>query len=63
MGVLFFKPIPRLAIWGHTLVKDYFGYHDFPDGVGQAWSFSCQKGRSIKNYLVILMNSFRLLFR
>ena len=35
MGVLFFKPIPRLAIWGHTLVKDYFGYHDFPDGVGQ----------------------------
>lgn len=46
MGVLFFKPIPRLAIWGHTLVKDYFGYHDFPDGVGQAWSFSCQKGAS-----------------
>lgn len=47
MGVLFFKPIPRLAIWGHTLVKDYFGYHDFPDGVGQAWSFSCQKGLQI----------------
>lgn len=43
MGVLFFKPIPRLAIWGHTLVKDYFGYHDFPDGVGQAWSFSMPK--------------------
>lgn len=46
MGVLFFKPIPRLAIWGHTLVKDYFGYQDFPEGVGQSWSFSCQKDAS-----------------
>ena len=43
MGILFFKPIPRPAIWGHTLVKDYFGYQDFPDGIGQSWSFSAQE--------------------
>ena len=31
MGVLFFKAIPRPAIWGHTKVRDFFGYDDFPD--------------------------------
>ena len=36
MSVLFFKPIPRPAIWGHTLVKEYFGYDDFPLGIGQS---------------------------
>lgn len=46
MSVLFFKPIPRPAIWGHTLVKDYFHYQDFPDGIGQSWSFSAQKNAS-----------------
>ncbi|MEG0275714.1 MAG: type I phosphomannose isomerase catalytic subunit [Coprobacillus sp.] len=46
MGVLFFKPIPRPAIWGHKLVKDYFGYNDFPVGIGQSWSFSAQKDAS-----------------
>lgn len=46
MGVLFFKPIARKAIWGHTLVKNYFEYNDFPDGIGQSWSFSCQKDAS-----------------
>ena len=30
MGVLFFKAIPRPAIWGHTKVRDFFGYDDFP---------------------------------
>lgn len=45
-NILFFKPIPRPAIWGHTLVKDYFGYDDFPDGIGQSWSFSAQKDAS-----------------
>mgnify|MGYP006892058431 CR=1 FL=1 len=29
MGVLFFKAIPRPAIWGHTKVRDFFGYDDF----------------------------------
>ena len=43
MSILFFKPIPRPAIWGHTLVKDYFDYCDFPDGIGQSWSFSAQE--------------------
>lgn len=42
MSILFFKPIPRPAIWGHTLVKDYFGYEDFPEGIGQSWAFSAQ---------------------
>lgn len=46
MNILFFKPIPRPALWGHTLVKDYFQYHDFPDGIGQSWSFSAQEGAS-----------------
>lgn len=46
MSVLFFKPIARPAIWGHTLVKDYFGYDDFPLGIGQSWSFSAQKDAS-----------------
>ncbi len=46
MSVLFFKPIPRPAIWGHTLLKDYFGYKDFPDGIGQSWSFSAQENAS-----------------
>ena len=46
MSVLFFKPIPRPAIWGHTLVKDYFGYDDFPIGIGQSWSFSALKEAS-----------------
>ncbi|MFR1294895.1 MAG: type I phosphomannose isomerase catalytic subunit [Coprobacillus cateniformis] len=46
MSVLFFKPIPRPAIWGHTLVKEYFGYDDFPLGIGQSWSFSAQEGAS-----------------
>ncbi len=46
MSVLFFKPIARPAIWGHTLVKDYFGYDDFPLGIGQSWSFSAQEGAS-----------------
>ncbi len=42
MKVLFFKPIPRPALWGGTMVKDYFGYHDFGDDIGQAWAFSAQ---------------------
>lgn len=46
MSILFFKPIPRKAIWGNTLVKDYFGYDDFPDGVGQTWTFSTQESAS-----------------
>ncbi|MCD8027749.1 MAG: mannose-6-phosphate isomerase [Erysipelotrichaceae bacterium] len=46
MSILFFKSIPRPAIWGHTLVKDYFGYDYFPDGIGQSWAFSAQKDAS-----------------
>lgn len=43
MSVLFFKPIPRFALWGKTLVKEYFHYDEFPEGVGQAWAFSGQE--------------------
>lgn len=46
MNILFFKPIPRPAIWGHTLVKDYFCYEEFPEGIGQSWSFSTQENDS-----------------
>lgn len=46
MDILFFKPIPRPALWGHTLIKDYFKYDDFPDGIGQSWAFSAQDNAS-----------------
>lgn len=46
MSVLFFKPIYKKAIWGKTLVKEYFHYDEFPDGVGQAWAFSGQPQES-----------------
>ncbi|MFV0394885.1 MAG: type I phosphomannose isomerase catalytic subunit [Coprobacillaceae bacterium] len=44
MSVLFFKPIPKVTIWGTDIVKDYFQYNEFPDNVGQAWAFSGQQG-------------------
>lgn len=48
MDILFFEEIPRHAVWGNTLVKNYFGYHDMPDGTGQTWAFSCdEKGSNI----------------
>ena len=48
MSVLFFTAIPRPALWGKTLVKNYFGYHDMPDGTGQTWAFSCdEKGSNV----------------
>ena len=40
MSVLFFKPIPKVTVWGDDHVKNYFGYDDFPNDVGQAWVFS-----------------------
>ena len=42
MTILFFKPIPKVTVWGVNHVKNYFGYADFPDHVGQAWVFSGQ---------------------
>ena len=48
MAVLFFEPIARPALWGKTLVRDYFGYHGMPEGTGQTWAFSCdEKGSNI----------------
>jgi len=46
MSVLFFEPIAKKAIWGNTLVNEYFGYHHFPLGVGQVWGFSGLKEES-----------------
>lgn len=46
MAVLFFKPIPKVTVWGKDIVKDYFHYDAFPDKVGQAWAFSAQEGDS-----------------
>ena len=40
MSVLFFAPIPRVALWGGSSVKRIFNYQDFSDQVGQAWAFS-----------------------
>ena len=48
MSILFFKAIARPALWGNTLVKNYFGYHEMPNGTGQTWAFSCdEKGSNI----------------
>lgn len=41
-NLLFFKPIGRFALWGIDAAKNYFGYDEFPDGIGQFWSFSGQ---------------------
>lgn len=38
---IFFDVIPRLAIWGGTKARAYFGY-DVPDGTGQVWAFAAQ---------------------
>lgn len=40
--LMFFKIIPRHAIWGGTKITDYFGY-PAPDKTGQIWAFSAQK--------------------
>ena len=50
--LLFTKPIARPAIWGGTLLREYFRYPDFPDGIGQSWSFSAQEGAGQSNVLV-----------
>ena len=50
--LLFTKPIARPAIWGGTLLREYFRYPDFPDGIGQSWSFSAQEGAGQSNALV-----------
>lgn len=46
MDIIRFKPIPRPAIWGKVKLRNYFDYHDFPEGIGQSWSFSGQPGKS-----------------
>lgn len=38
---LFFKVIPRPAIWGGAKARTFFGY-DVPDGTGQVWAFAAQ---------------------
>lgn len=50
--LLFTKPISRPAIWGGTLLREYFHYSDFPEGIGQSWSFSAQEGTGKSNVIV-----------
>ena len=38
--VYFFKPVPKVTIWGGDVVKNFFGYDFFPDKVGQCWAFN-----------------------
>lgn len=49
--LLFTQAIPRPAIWGGTLIRKYFHYPQFPDGIGQSWSFSCMKGEGESNII------------
>ncbi len=44
--LIFLSPIPRDAIWGGTLLKDYFRYDSYGNQVGQSWSFSAQDNAS-----------------
>ena len=46
MPIYFVKPVPRPAIWGGTLLRDYFQHPEFPKGTGQAWAFSAQESAS-----------------
>ena len=50
--LLFTEPVPRPALWGSTLLRDYFHYPQFPDGIGQSWSFSAQEGEGLSNRIV-----------
>lgn len=47
--LLFTNAIPRLTIWGGPLHREYFHYPQFPDNVGQSWSFSAQEGEGKSN--------------
>ena len=46
MAVLKTVPIQRPALWGGTLLREYFRYPWFGDAIGQSWSFSGQPGDS-----------------
>jgi len=46
MDIMIVRPIPRKAIWGIDKLKKYFRYNNFPNGIGQSWSFSAQVGNS-----------------
>lgn len=50
--LIFTQPIPRPALWGGTLLCEYFHYPDFPDGIGQSWAFSAQEGEGASNRVV-----------
>lgn len=45
MGLITTELIARPAIWGGRALSAYFG-KPLPDGTGQAWAFSAQKGAS-----------------
>lgn len=45
MYVMKLSTIPKKAIWGGVKLRDYFNY-DYPEGIGQSWSFSAQKDDS-----------------
>lgn len=48
--LIFLTPIPREAIWGGTLIKEYFHYDNYGSQIGQSWSFSAQENAS--NYII-----------
>lgn len=50
--LLFTQTIPRPALWGGTLIKSYFNYPQFPDNIGQSWSFSAQEGEGQSNRII-----------
>ena len=50
--VLFTETIARPALWGGTLIREYFHYPQFPAGIGQSWSFCAQAGEGQSNRIL-----------
>jgi mannose-6-phosphate isomerase len=46
MAVFMTRPIERPALWGGTLLREYFHYPWFGSQIGQSWSFSGQADAS-----------------
>ncbi|SKC61439.1 mannose-6-phosphate isomerase, class I [Maledivibacter halophilus] len=44
--LIFFKPIPKVTIWGGEKLKNYFNYGFLPSSTGQCWVFSAQSNES-----------------
>ncbi len=42
MEPIFFETCPLETVWGSAKLKNYFGFENYSDHVGQTWCFACQ---------------------